>query len=381
MTTNGDFSASVLATDLAAHSLRPSRSPAPGAIRLHVGDPDFATPEHIVKAMFEAVEAGMTHYANWEGDPELRRAIADQAGALAAWEITTDNVVVTHGATAGITATFLASVNPGQRVLIPEPSYSFYVDAVRMARAEPVMIPPAPGFRIDLDALAAEAPGAHMVVICHPCNPTGVVHTRAELEAIVEIAERNDLLVVSDEAYSSIVFEGAEFVSMLQLPALRDRLIYLQTFSKKYAMTGFRIGYVVAPTAIAGGTLTVHRMMTGAVNTFVQRAALTALTVESDDPERMRREYELRRDLVMEATHGTPALELAAPEGTFYAFMRSTEGVTAADLFERARERGVAVRSGLEFGPSGEGAIRVSFATDRESLTEGIERLRDIFTR
>jgi aspartate aminotransferase len=208
-----------------------------------------------------------------------------------------------------------------------------------------------------------------------------VVHTRAELQTVVEIAERNNLLVVSDEAYSSIVFSGAEFVSALELPALRDRLIYLQTFSKKYAMTGFRIGYIVAPPAIAAGAMTVHRMMTGAVNTFVQRAALAALTQPTDDPERMRREYELRRDLVTEALHGAPGLQLATPEGAFYAFPFSTEGVGSDQLMARAYEKGVAVRSGLEFGPSGEGAIRLSFATDRESLTEGLDRLRDIFTR
>jgi aspartate/methionine/tyrosine aminotransferase len=376
-----DFHASKLAVDLAQNSLRPSRSPAPGMIRLQVGDPDFATPEHIVKAMFEAVEAGLTHYANWEGDPELRAAIAREVSGLANRDIPINQVVITHGATAGIAASFLAAVEPGQRVLIPEPSYSFYADATRMARAEPVMVPPAPGFRLDLDALTAAAPGARMVVICNPCNPTGVVHTRAELESVVEIAERNDLLVVSDEAYSSIVFTGAEFVSALELPALHDRLIYLQTFSKKYAMTGFRIGYIVAPPAIAAAALTVHRMMTGAVNTFVQRAALTALTQPTDDPERMRREYELRRDLVAEILHGAPGLQMAAPEGAFYAFPFSTEGVRSDQLMARAYEKGVAVRSGREFGPSGEGAIRVSFATDRESLTEGLDRLRDIFTR
>lgn len=381
MIPTSDFRASSLATELAQHSLRPSRSPSPGMIRLQVGDPDFDTPAHIVKAMFEAVEAGKTHYANWEGDPELRAAIAEEVGRTAAWPVSAQNVTITHGASAGIAASFLATVEPGHRVLIPEPSYSFYADAVRMARGEVTYIPPAPGFRLDLDALAAAAPGAHMVVICHPCNPTGVVHTQAELEAVVEIAERNNLLVVSDEAYHSIVFDGAEFVSSLELPRLSDRLVYLQTFSKKYAMTGFRIGYVVAPPAIAAGVLTVHRMMTGAINTFVQRAAVAALKQPTDDPERMRREYELRRDLVMEALHDTPGLELAAPEGTFYAFLRSTEGVSSEELMERARERGVAVRSGLEFGPSGEGAIRVSFATDRESLAEGLDRIRDIFTR
>jgi len=370
-----------MAIDLAQNSLRPTRSTPPGMIRLQVGDPDFATPAHIVKAMFEAVEAGLTHYANWEGDPDLRTAIARETSALAGREVTTSEVVITHGATAGIAAAFLAAIEPGDRVLIPEPTYSFYADAVRMARGEAVMVPPAPGFRLDLDALAEAAPGARMVVICHPCNPTGVVHTRAEWQTVIEIAERNNLLVVSDEAYSSIVFGDTEFVSALAFPALHHRLIYLQTFSKKYAMTGFRIGYIVAPPPIAAAAMTVHRMMTGAVNTFVQRAALAALTQPTDDPERMRREYEMRRDLVAESLHGAPGLQLAEPEGAFYAFPFSTEGVSSAQLLDRARDKGVAVRSGLEFGPSGEGAIRISFATDRESLTEGLERLRDIFQK
>ncbi len=368
-----------MAAELAANSLRPSRSPTPGMIRLQIGDPDFATPEHIRRAMFEAVDAGLTHYASWEGDPELRAAIAGEVSRRAGRPIPESQVVITHGASAAITAIALAMLQPGQRVLIPEPSYSLYADAVRMAGALPVLVAPAPGDRLDLEALAAAAPGARMVIVCNPCNPTGVVHTRAELERVAEIAAARDLLVVSDEAYDAIVFDGTEFVSALQLPQLEGRLVYLQTFSKKYAMTGWRIGYLVAPQALAAGALSIHRMFTGAVNTFVQRGALAALTKPTDAPELMRREYQLRRELVMELLHGAQGVTLAPPEGTFYAFLRSTAGLRADHLQRDAYNLGVAVRSGLEFGPSGADAIRISFATDRDSLTEGVSRLREIF--
>lgn len=375
----GAFQPTRLARSLAAPSHRTAAPPPRGTIKLTIGDPDFDTPPHIRRAMVAALESGATHYADWSGDPELRAAIADLVVRRSGRPCAASQVVLTHGGNAALTASILATVHPGDRVLIPSPTYPPYGMVVRGAGGEAVPVPHTGEMRLDLDAIDRAAPGARMIIVCNPCNPTGAVHSRAELEELARIARRHDVLVLSDEAYDGIVFDGVTFTPSPAVPEFGDRLLYVQTFSKTYAMTGWRLGYVVASEEVAEAVQAVHRGFNGALNTAVQRAGLAAITGPQDEPERMRREYQVRRELALEILHGIPGVDLRAPEGTFYAFVRHPTGIESTEVRRLALDRGVAIRAGSEFGTGGEGHLRISLTAERGILTEGLERLRSLF--
>jgi aspartate/methionine/tyrosine aminotransferase len=367
--------------ELRRRSLRPATRPGPELISLAAGDPDFATPEHISQALADALAAGATHYAQMQGDPELRAALAEHMTDVGGRPWSGSQVAITHGSSGGLAAAVFALVDPGAKVIVPEPTYSLYADLTWMAGGEVVFVRHQPDLHLDLEAIEAAAPDARMVIICNPCNPTGAVYTQDELEDLADIAAEHDLLVVADETYDHIVYDGVEFVSALEIPALADRLLYVNTFSKTYAMTGWRIGWVAGAQDVADAVTTMHRAFNGPLNSAVQRAALAALTEPSDAPERMRREYQARRDIVSRMVRGVSGLELVEPEGSFYAFIRYgalEPEVPAVDVVARAVEQGVAVRPGSEFGPGGEGCVRVAFSTGRERLIEGMERLLGI---
>ncbi len=344
---------------------------------LGVGDPDFDTPAHIRRALIEAIESGATHYASWGGDPELKAALAALAARRTGRDISDTQVVLTHGGNAALASSILTVVGPGQRVVIPTPTYGVYSAHVRAAGGEPVMVPARADYHLDLDAIAGAAPGARLIVLCHPSNPTCAVYTRAELDAVAEIAERNDLYVLSDEAYDHAVSGGIQFASTLEVSSLAERLLYVQTFSKTYAMTGWRLGYVIAPAEVAEVVGAVHRSFNGALNTAVQRAGLAAITGPQDESNRMRREYEVRRELVGELLHGIPGVELAPGEATFYAWVRHAPQMGSEWVQDRALELGVAVRAGTQFGPGGEGHVRVALNAPRDTLATGVGRLRE----
>jgi aspartate aminotransferase len=373
------FTPSLAVQRIAAQSERPTTRPGPGTIKLASGDPDFETPEYIRRALIDAIEQGYTHYADNQGDPDLRAALAAQAARVSGHGIEPSNVVVTHGGSAALSAALLGCVNPGDRVLLPEPTYSLYADLIAMVGAQPVFVRSTPDFHLDLDGIGAAADGATMIILCNPCNPTGVVYGRAELEGLAEIAARHDLLVLSDEAYDHIVFDGVDFISTLAIEGLRDRLIYCNTFSKTYAMTGWRVGYLIAPRDIAAAAARMHRTINGPMNTAVQRAALVAMTTETDWPERMRQEYQARRELVYEMLAGIPGASGAPPDGTFYAFIRYSGDVRPVDIVAKAHECGVAIRGGTEYGPGGMNHIRIAFSSSRPDLQEGMRRLRALF--
>jgi aspartate aminotransferase len=365
----------------AASSERPAGRPGPGVISLASGDPDFATPDYIRQALIDALAAGYTHYADSQGDPELRAALASIASASAGTTITPEQVLVTHGGSAALTSAIVGVVNPGERVLIPEPTYSLYADLTRMVGAEPVFVPQTSDFHLDLDAIDAEAAkGAILLVVCHPCNPTGVIYRDDELQALGRLAGQYDFHVLADEAYDHIVFGGASFTSTLAIEELRERLIYCQTFSKTYAMTGWRLGYLIASAPVTAAAARIHRTLIGPMNSALQRAALAAVTTESDWPERMRVEYEARRELVMELMADVPGLSIRPPDGAFYAFIHYDGDTPPRDVVSAAMEQGVAIRGGTEYGPSGAGYVRIAFATDRKRLTDGLLRLRSVLT-
>jgi aspartate/methionine/tyrosine aminotransferase len=353
-----------------------SAPPGPDVIPFQLGDPDFPTPPHIVEALGDAIERGFTHYAPFQGDPELRAVIADQLSQRSGAPWTADDVLITTGGSGAIYAGMVAYLDPGDQVLMPQPTFSLYADVARSVGADVAFTPLTSDLHLDLDALrAAAGPRARMVILCNPCNPTGTVFRRDELESLAAFCVERDLLLLADEAYDHILFDGRQHVSALDLPDMADRLLFVQTFSKTHAMTGWRLGYLAGRGGIAQAGLIAHRTAVGAVNSAVQRAGLVALTTPSDWPRRMNEEYEHRRDMLDEILGGAAGISWRKPEGTFYAFVKYDAPIPARDMTAFLLERGVAVRSGTEFGPGGEGYVRMSFATSRENIREGARRL------
>jgi aspartate aminotransferase len=364
---------------VARASLRPAGgSQPPGTISLAQGEPDFPTPAPIVEALDQAVRDGYTRYGDMNGDPELREAIAEHASRISRTPYSGDAVLVTHGGAAAITAAILATVDPGDRVVIPEPTYSLYPDAVALAGGQPVFIPSQPDHHLDFDRLEAALGQARMIVLCNPVNPTGVVFDATELERLGECLAGTDTLLLADEAYADIVYDARPFTSTLAVQSLRDRLIYVQTLSKTYAMTGWRVGYVVSAEPIAASIRHVHRTMNSSVNAAVQRAALAAIRLGPDLAAPMLAAYQDRRDYLLARISRMERLDGNRPDGAFYYFTRYASALPANVVLERLLAGGVAVRSGAEFGPSGQGHLRLSFATSMENLEEGLDRIEAV---
>jgi aspartate aminotransferase len=357
-------------------SLRPAGGlQPPGTVSLAQGEPDFPTPEPIVEALQRALLDGYTRYGDMNGDPELREAIAESATRVSGAPYSNRSVLVSHGGAAAITAAILATVDPGDKVVIPEPTYSLYLDAVEMAGGQPVFVPSLPDHHLDFDRLARSLDGARMVILCNPVNPTGAVFGSAELERLGELLAGTSTLLLADEAYADIVYDGLPFTSTLAVASLRERLIYTQTLSKTYAMTGWRIGYVVAAEPITAAIRHVHRTMNSSVNAAVQRAALAAIRLGPDLAAPMLAAYQKRRDYLTARIAKLERLDAIAPDGAFYIFARYLSPLPAAEVTDRLLAGGVAVRSGAEFGPSGAGHVRLSFAASLETLEEGLDRI------
>jgi len=347
----------------------------PGAISLAMGEPDADTPALVVDAAIGALRAGRTRYEPLTGSPLLREAIARRLSEESGATVTADRVVVTHGATAGLAAAIIAIVGPGDTVVLPEPTYSLYADHVAMAGGQVVWVPTCADGRLRLDLIEQAAPGAALIVLCNPGNPTGQVVPTEDVSALVDIAARHGAYLLSDEAYADIVFDGVEVASIVRYPGAPEIAICCRTFSKSYAMTGWRLGYVTAPEEIASRINLIHRTLNGALATFVQDAGVAALALPDEHVTRLRHVLQERRDLVVDAMKDVPFIDLATPRGAFYAFPRVDRAAPSQELAEVLASRGgVLVRAGSEYGPSGEGHLRLSFATGEQALRTGIER-------
>ncbi len=351
-------------------------SPGPECILLDQGDPDFPTPPHIVEALNDAVERGYTHYPPYQGDVELRAALAVDLTGRSGVSWTADDVTITNGGSGAIYGGMVAYLNPGDQVLLPQPTFSLYGDVAASIGAEVTSVALTDDLHLDLDALRAAAGSrAKLVVLNNPCNPTGTVFRRDEIAELVRFCVERDLLLLVDEAYDRLLFDGREHVSALEFPEILDRLLFVHTFSKTYAMTGWRLGYLAARGGMAKNGMIVHRTAVGTVNAAVQRAGLVAITTPSEAADRMLEEYTHRRGLIDGLLRDAAGVSWRPPEGTFYAFVKYTAEVPAREMTALLRQRGVAVRSGTEFGPGGEGYVRLSFAASREAIREGVQRL------
>jgi aspartate aminotransferase len=349
--------------------------------RLHVGDPCFATPQHIVDAATKAVAEGYTHYAPSYGDAELRLAIAEHASRRGGRTIEPAEVLVTPGSTEAVYSALTGLLDPGDEVLLFDPSYSLYQAILNQIGAKPIYVEMTEDLRPDCDRLQRSITDrSRLVIINNPVNPTGVVFNMSELQAIAEIAVANDLLVLADEIYDELVFAG-EFSSFLAMPELAERLLYVNGFSKTYAMTGWRLGYLIAPPQLLTPAHTIHSNCVAAVNWPAQRAGIAALRGPREPIDAMLAGYEARRQAMLEGLAGTPGLTPITPEGTFYLYIgfSFSARITSAELTKRLLAEGVAVRSGTEYGRAGEGFLRLSYSATFDDIREGTQRVHRVF--
>ncbi|GAA2009598.1 pyridoxal phosphate-dependent aminotransferase [Brevibacterium samyangense] len=338
------------------------------------GEPDFDTPARIIDSMADALRSGYTHYPDPQGDPELRALLASQLSESSAVDFTAADVLVTHGGSAGLMAAIFAVLSPGDRVVVPEPTYSLYADVVELAGGVVDFVPLTVDNQLDFDLLEQKLPGARLLVICNPGNPTGAVFPKADLERLATVLDGTDTLLLSDEAYEKFSFD-APFTSALAVPGLAERTLYVQTFSKTYAMTGWRLGYVAAPSELVPGLLFMHRTMNSGVNSAAQRAAITALHMGTGAYADMVDAFRKRRDFVSERLAQIPGVQHTIPQGAFYTFFSYPQDRPSEDMRLEFAARGVSLRAGAEYGPGGEGRLRLSFATDMASLALALDRI------
>ena len=350
----------------------------PDAIHLEIGAPDFDTPEHIVEAAAKAARDGFTRYTATAGLASLRDLLAEKVRTRNAMPCAPENVVCAAGGCSAIHATLAVLIGPGEGVLIPDPAWPVYAMSVEALGGEIQRYPLLrdEGFEPDLDAIEALVkPTTRVLITNSPGNPTGGVHRRETVEALVELAERHDLWLISDEAYEDFVFEG-EHVTAAALDGASDRVIGAYTFSKSYAMTGWRLGYVVAPGPVAAAVTLALEPLIACASSISQKAGEAAIAGPQDHIEVFRDAFKRRRDMAVALLdrEGVPYIR---PEGAFYLVVDVPgEGADSTVFAYRLLDDGhVAVAPGAAFGPLGEGMQRVSICASDEDLETGLLRL------
>ena len=356
-----------------------------GVISLGVGEPDFMTPWHIREAAIYALERGRTSYTSNLGLLKLREAIARNISRnfQAAYDPKTE-VLVTVGVSEAMDLAFRAVLNPGDEVIYHEPCYVSYAPGIALAGGVPVAVScgAADGFSVTAEAIErAATPRSKLLVLNFPTNPTGGTMGRSELEKIAELARRRDLLVLTDEIYAELTFEG-EHVSIASLPGMKGRTIFLHGFSKAYAMTGFRIGYACAPPEVIEAMMRIHQYSMLCASIISQEAALEALEHGDADTVQMREQYRVRRNFLVNALNDM-GLPCHLPRGSFYAFPNiSSTGLDSRQFaLQLLESEKVACVPGSAFGSSGEGFVRCCFATALDRIEEAARRMERFVAR
>jgi len=348
-------------------------------ISLGVGEPDFVTPWHIREAAIYALEQGKTTYTSNLGLLKLREAIATHLKKN--WGLSYNpksQILIAVGVSEAMDLAFRAIINPGDEVVFHEPCYVSYSPSIAMVHGVPVAVSckAEDGFAVRAEAIAkAITPKTKALVLNFPTNPTGGTMTRAELEKIAELVVRHNLVVITDEIYSELTFEG-EHVSIASLPGMIERTIFLHGFSKAYAMTGFRIGYACGPVGIIEAMMKVHQYSMLCASIISQEAAIEAIEHGTPDTIEMREQYRLRRNFIVKALNDL-GLKCHLPRGSFYAFpsIQSTELKSKDFAVKLLETQKVACVPGSAFGPSGEGYLRCCFATSMERIEIAMQRL------
>lgn len=351
-------------------------------IHLEIGRPDFNTPAHIVEAAVDALRAGKHHYSQNAGIPELRRAITDKYREEYQLDYSPEtDVVVTNGVAEAVYVAIHALLNPGDQILIPDPRWVNYdvdalsndVEPVDYALYEEHLYQPDP------DEIADKiTPRTRMILLASPSNPTGGVNSLAVLERIAHLAQKHDLVVMSDEIYEKIIYPPAEHISIATLEGMKERTLILNGLSKFYSMTGWRLGYVLGSEKFLNPILRYHQYMITSTNTFAQWGAVTALKGDQAPSYAMVTEFRRRRDYIYEAINQIPGFSSAEPQGAFYLF--PSVGETGMDGYQMSKmlleKASVATVPGECFGKNGAGHIRISYANSLENLKTAVANIR-----
>ena len=346
----------------------------PNAINLGLGEPDFDPPKEVVDALCAAVQNGMNHYGPSAGLSALRERVAERYRAIDP-ETTRDNVLITGSGSEGLMAVALTLYDPGDQVLVPNPGFVLYAPHARLAGATPVFYPlrEERGYQPDLDQLERLVTDrTRAIVVNSPSNPTGGVFTPATVERLLDFADRHDLAIVSDEVYEEMVYEG-RFTSFW---GKGDRAVVVNSFSKTFAMTGWRIGFLVAPRPLAVEINKLHYHMMACPSTPAQAAVLAGLNAGLGATRKMVEEFRARRSLVVRALNRIPGLTCVPPAGAFYAFPRFRWPGSAQEVAGALLQRGLITTPGDAFGSLGAGHLRLSFAASRVNLNRGMAILR-----
>lgn len=351
----------------------------PDILSLGIGEPDFDTPWHIREHAIREIERGNTHYTSNLGLPELRLKIAAYVEETFGFEVDCEReVLITVGVSEALDLAVRALINPGDEVLYHEPCYVSYAPMITMAHGTPVPVATSPedNFRLTREHLEEKVTQkTKLLMLNFPNNPTGAVIERSDVEDIAEFAREHNLLVITDEIYSELTFEG-EHVSIASLPGMKERTIFLHGMSKALAMTGFRIGYAVAPEILTEAMMKIHQYSMLCAPVLSQVAAIESLRDPWSDIEPMRAEYDRRRRFLLKS-FAEMELDCVRPNGAFYAFPSITStGMTSYDFaMQLIEDQKVAVVPGTAFGPCGEGFVRCSYATSMEKLEEAMDRI------
>ena len=350
-------------------------------IHLEIGRPDFDTPERIKRAATESLAQGHVFYTSNYGTPELRSTIADKMLEKNQVRYDPSEVLVTVGVGEGTFAGMAAFLNPGDEVLVPNPVWLNYIHVPESLGAVPstYSLKEENDYQVDFAELESKITSrTKMLVIVDPSNPTGGVFSRETLERLAETARKHDLLVLSDEIYERLVYDGVEHVSIASLPGMKERTITLGGMSKAYSMTGWRLGYLCAPREIVQACVRIHQYTVTCAPSFVQDASVVALRECDEDVETMRREYQRRKDYVVKALNAIDSLSCNNPKGAFYVFVNvKSLGRSSVEVAEYMLDHAkVALVPGSAFGSEGEGYLRLSYAAAYEELVEACERIK-----
>lgn len=349
-------------------------------IHLEIGDPDFATPHNIVAAAQNSLDQGETHYCSSWGHPDFVDVIRQATFRSRGFIPDTNQVLVTPGANIAIFYAVFCLANPGQEVLVPDPGFPTYLSSIKMCGAVPVPYPlrSENAFQMraeDIEPLITKK--TRLLIINSPQNPTGAITREKELREIYELAVKHDLYVYSDEIYARMVYEADDFFSIASLDQARERVILSNGFSKAFAMTGWRLGAVVAPSHVAERMMLLLQTTSSCVSTFVQRAGEEAVNGDQQHVRTMMDEYKARRDLLVSALNGIPGISCHLPGGAFYAFPDiSSFGLSSEEFSDvMLNKAGVALLPGSNFGAQGEGFVRICYASSREHIRQAIDRI------
>jgi aspartate/methionine/tyrosine aminotransferase len=355
-------------------------------IHLEIGEPDFDTPINIRQAAKKAIDDGFTHYGPAAGLPAAREAVAQYVASTRGITVSPDEVVITPGGKPIMYFVITAVVDEGDEVIYPNPGFPIYESAIEFVggKAVPLPLREDKEFGFDADDLKRLiTPRTRMLILNTPQNPTGGVLAESEIRKIAEVAKQHNIIVLSDEIYGRIMYDGYKHFSIASLPGMKERTVILDGFSKTFAMTGWRLGYGVMPAELAKLVAKLQVNVTSCTSSFTQMAGVEALTGPQKDVEAMVAEFTRRRDLIVDGLNAIPGFRCLKPHGAFYAFPNITgTGMNSRELAELLlNEGGVACLSGTAFGKYGEGFLRFSYANSIPNIEKALERIAKALQR